>query len=344
MPHYVPDPENPGQHIDIIQLLGRDPSKPLPVPIDGLLKRDLWTRQEALLILAGLDPRNVVDGGYPIGTIGAGIVYLDGTTSAQLDAQGLQHPRAQDWLPEFDRLKGYAAGQDMGERKAPAEWLAWAKSKAFTPYWLRSVECEIRAAAIAADLRATEHAQDSERVASGRYALWDAAKAIGSATAAPFEPVLEALIEAANRGELTIYQAGVKFPHKPEGPLGALAGHEAYWSDLNAWLRAHKVQGDFAFPEPQQAALAEQATTIAGPPTLPEQWKAAAGNVSRRHELATGTVKACGGNKTEAARRLGTQRQLIDRALHRGAAHGAAHGAAGGACMYAQLGGKAHKT
>ncbi len=38
MPHYVPDPECPGQHIDIIQLLRRDPSKPLPVHIDGLLR------------------------------------------------------------------------------------------------------------------------------------------------------------------------------------------------------------------------------------------------------------------------------------------------------------------
>ena len=135
MRNYVPDPENPGQHIDTIELLRRDPSKPLPVHIDGLLKRDLWTRQEALLILVGLDPCNVVHGGYPIGTIGAGIRYLDGTASAQLDAQGLQHPRAQDWLPEFDRLKGYAAGQDMGERKAPSEWIAWAESKDFTPYW-----------------------------------------------------------------------------------------------------------------------------------------------------------------------------------------------------------------
>ncbi|MHB1689760.1 MAG: hypothetical protein ACYCSR_03705 [Thiomonas sp.] len=135
MPRYVPDPKNPGQVIDIIKLLRGDPLTPPPVHIDGLLKRDLWTRQEALLILAGLDPCNVVHGGYPIGSIGAGIRYLDGTASAQLDAQGLQHPRAQDWLPEFDRLKGYAAGHDMNERKAPSEWIAWAESKDFTPYW-----------------------------------------------------------------------------------------------------------------------------------------------------------------------------------------------------------------
>ena len=181
MRHYVPDPDHPGQHIDIIELVRRYPDKPPPVNAEGLLKRDLWTRQEALLILVGLDPCNVVHGGYPIGTIGAGIRYLDGTASAQLDAQGLQHPRAQDWLPEFDALKGYAAGQDMGESKAPAVWLAWAKSKGFTPYWLRSVEGEIHAAAIAAGLRAAEQRQDAERAALGRYSLWEAAKAIGSA-------------------------------------------------------------------------------------------------------------------------------------------------------------------
>ena len=88
--------------------------------------------------------------------------------------------------------------------------------------------------------------------AAGRYTLWDAAKAIGGATAAPFERVLDALVSSANAGELTIYQAGATFPHRPDGPLGALAGHEAYWSDLNAWLRAHKVQGDFEFPAPQE--------------------------------------------------------------------------------------------
>jgi len=137
MPHYVPNPENPGQHIDVIELLRRDPHALPPVNIEGLLKRDTWTRQEALLILAGLAPRNVVHGGMPIGTIGAGIVYLDGTTSAQLDAQALEHPRAQEWLREFMDLSGHATGQDMAERKPPGDWLAWAEAKGFTPYWLR---------------------------------------------------------------------------------------------------------------------------------------------------------------------------------------------------------------
>ena len=94
MPDYLPDPDHPGQHIDIIELVRRYPDRPPPVNVEGLLRRDLWTRQEALLILCGLAPHNVVHSGLPIGTIGGGIVYLDGIASAQLDALGLQHPRA----------------------------------------------------------------------------------------------------------------------------------------------------------------------------------------------------------------------------------------------------------
>ena len=149
MPHYINDPENPGQRIDIIELVRRYPDTPPPVNVEGLLKRDMWTRQEALLILAGLAPHNVVHAGLPIGTIGAGIVYLDGITSARLDAEGLQHPRAQEWLSEFATLAGCAAGQDMNERKPPGEWLAWAASKGFAPYWLAEPQPAAEAATIA---------------------------------------------------------------------------------------------------------------------------------------------------------------------------------------------------
>ena len=164
MSQYVPDPDHPGQHVDIIELVRRYPDRPPPVNVEGPLRRDLWTRQEALLILCGLAPHNVVDGGLPIGTIGAGIVYLDGIASAQLDAQGLQHPRAQEWLPEFMTLARYATGQDMDERKPPVKWLAWAESKGFMPDWL--------------DDAATDDSDKAARGAAGRYTLREAAKEI----------------------------------------------------------------------------------------------------------------------------------------------------------------------
>ena len=159
--------------------------------------------------------------------------------------------------------------------------------------------------------------------------------------------MLEALIEAANSRELTIYQAGATFPHKPDGPLGALSGHEAYWSDLNAWLRAHKVQGDFAFPAPQEAAPAEQAATVAGPGTPAEQWEAARGDMKRRAALAVSMVKACQDNKAKAARRLGTTTGPLYRALKwakKNAPASVAPSVAGVVHMYAQLAGKAHKN
>lgn len=116
-----------------------------------------------------------------------------------------------------------------------------------------------------ADLSA---AQQQARQAVGRYTLWDAAMVIGDATATPFERVLDALLESANTGELTRYPAGATFPHKPEGRLGALSGDEAYWSDLNAWMQAHKLRGEFAFPEPREANRAQAASAKR---SLPEQ-------------------------------------------------------------------------
>ena len=95
--------------------------------------------------------------------------------------------------------------------------------------------------------------QRQSRLAAGRYTLWDAAQEIGIHTGTPFERVLDALLACANSGTLTVYERGETFPYKPERPLGALAGHEAYWSDLNAWLNAHKVQSAFTFPAPEGA-------------------------------------------------------------------------------------------
>ncbi|SCC95887.1 hypothetical protein THIX_90662 [Thiomonas sp. X19] len=253
MPHYVNDPENPGQRIDVIELLRRDPLTPPPVNVEGLLKRDLWTRQEALLILAGLAPHNVVGtGGMPIGIIRAGIVYLDGTTSAQLDAHGLQHPRDQEWLPEFMDLTSYASGQDMNEHKTPAEWLAWADSKAFKPYWLEAARM---AGLQPGRLQGEGHAahskrQEAEKRAAGRYTLWDAAKLIGEQSHTPHEAVLERLIDAATTRQLRIYRAGENFSYIPAERRKVLYGHEASSFDLNAWLEVHEPTIAWRFPEP----------------------------------------------------------------------------------------------
>lgn len=353
MPHYVPNPENPGQHIDVIELLRRDPHALPPVNIEGLLKRDTWTRQEALLILAGLSPRNVVHGGMPIGTIGAGIVYLDGTTSAQLDAQGLQHPRAQEWLPEFDKLKGYAAGQDMGERKPSGDWMAWAESKGFTPYWLRlpapageTARMNGKTEELAAPIRAQLEQQEAEKKAAGRYTLEEAANLLEKETGESAAPMLDKLKAAAKSGVLITHAPGKNARYT--GKVVREFYEEAHAEDLNAWLDANEPRIAWRFPEPKpEAAPAGEAATIAGPGTPAEQWKAARGDMLRRAPLAVATVKACQDNKAEAARRLGTKTGPLYRALNwakKNAAGSVAPSVAGVAPMYKQLTRKPHKT
>ena len=168
MKNYVADPQNPGKYLDTIELQKRNPQEPLPpVDIVALLKWDKWPRKDALLILAGYHPRNEVDGaGHPVGTVGAGIVFLDGTNQAMLDQAGLQHPRYPQMLHEFLPLAEYANGADDKE-KSPQEWLAWAKGKGFTPYWMEYAE-----------------ANQSAPSAKGGAAPDDGIKAIGQILAA----------------------------------------------------------------------------------------------------------------------------------------------------------------
>ncbi len=107
-------------------------------------------------------------------------------------------------------------------------------------------------------------AQQQARQAAGRYTLWDAAKAIGDATATPFERVLDALVESAIGGELTIYPAGGGVPRGLGEPMVPLWEDEATSSGLNAWLRLHAPHADFAF-----RGVPEGATEESAAPTIP---------------------------------------------------------------------------
>lgn len=136
MPHYVNDPENPGQHIDVIELVRRNPWETPPPDsriVAALLNRDTWTRREAIAILAGYAPGAAREyfAGLPIP---AG--YLDGTTALSLQAAGLNHPRESQIQADCTMLSGYAQGQPDDEQRMPSEWLAWAASKGYRPYWL----------------------------------------------------------------------------------------------------------------------------------------------------------------------------------------------------------------
>jgi len=133
MPFYVTDPDNPGNHIDVIKLQRRNHYKTLPpVLIMDWLKHDLWTRQQAIQLLAGylpslsefaLSDTQPRDG-------------LDGITSLQRGVNGLFNPRQDECLRDFLSLKSYSENSPSNETRKPQEWIEWAKGKDFTPYWL----------------------------------------------------------------------------------------------------------------------------------------------------------------------------------------------------------------
>jgi hypothetical protein len=137
---YVNDPDQPVKKIDSTILQVKYPDRILdPVKILGYLKRDVWTRREALLLLAGYDPItqwNCSD--TRMSLIGpAMIFFLDGTNSAQLlNEWHISHPRGYDNLDAFTSLLSWAEHQALSETHPPPYWIEWARSKGFAPYWL----------------------------------------------------------------------------------------------------------------------------------------------------------------------------------------------------------------
>jgi len=128
MPFYVTDPDSPGKHIDVIELQRRNPYKTMPpVLITDWLKHDLWTRIQAIQLLAGYIPDNQLSITNPKR-------YLDGTSDVQLSP--LIHPIRDEILSNIMTLSNWAGLSEANETKPPQEWLSWAKEKGFTPYWL----------------------------------------------------------------------------------------------------------------------------------------------------------------------------------------------------------------
>lgn len=139
MPEYVDDPDNPGKRIDVVELQKRDPLKVLPpVKVRHWLRRELWTRREAIKLLSGYDP-----GGTPwdeseegFSSIPTGrITYLDGLMAHWLSDAGLHHPLSDECLRNLWTLTEYSKWTSLDERRTPREWLEWADSKSFQPYW-----------------------------------------------------------------------------------------------------------------------------------------------------------------------------------------------------------------
>ncbi|MDA8120303.1 MAG: hypothetical protein M0Z85_09775 [Gammaproteobacteria bacterium] len=263
MPSYVEDPENPGNKIDAIELLKRSPDVPPPPEATvGLMRRDKWTRHEALLILAGFSSSNNVLTGTPVGLIGAGIAYLDGTTDGMIQQAGLSqpHPLHFRMFSDYMTLRWYASGEDIDERRTPVEWLAWAESKGFTPYWLEYWNDWLNKQRVPVEYGRIESAEDVikhvERREKGRYTLREAAEAFAENTGEQLRVMRDKLMAAVESGALRVYAPGSEISYRSETVRDFY--EEAYWNDLNAWLADAEPRSSWRFPEPTIAMLARK--------------------------------------------------------------------------------------
>ena len=141
MPHYVNHPDHPGTTIDVMRLQDETPFRVLPpFLLSEWIKRDTWSRREALMLLAGYDPAVTKWTESPdgFGQFAAGNVgYLDALTESVIYEAKVswRHPRWEEALEQFLDLADYARGASLDERRTPKDWIEWAANKGFTPYW-----------------------------------------------------------------------------------------------------------------------------------------------------------------------------------------------------------------
>ncbi|MDA8363701.1 MAG: hypothetical protein M0Z84_07745 [Gammaproteobacteria bacterium] len=291
MPHYVRDPDT-GKPIAVTELLKRDPFKALLPDMErimpALMRRDTWTRGEALLILSGYQP-NTSTAFVAGNTVPFQPAYLDGTTWGGLQQTGLSHPRELDALGDYLVLTGYAAGGALEERKTPAEWLEWAEKKGFVPYWISEMP------------RQNEQEQAGRlaaRRSAGRYTLREAANEIAHHAHGDRREALRKLKTAWKKKNLAVFE--------PDSTLSCESSRlhpdylESIWSDLNAWLEINEPRITWRFPAPDfKAAL------LAG------EWSKASAEDKRK--MVSEALRKCAENQTQAAKSLGITRQNLQR-------------------------------
>jgi hypothetical protein len=146
MTAYVRNPSDPDNVIDVIKLQDQDPLKVLePCLIYDRMNWDTWTRREALMLLAGYYPATTIwtetNDGFGDNPAGNCVGYLDKLTEKTIRHAEVswRHPRYEEASEQFHTLCNYARGGSLDERKTPSEWIAWAASKGFEPYWLGRV-------------------------------------------------------------------------------------------------------------------------------------------------------------------------------------------------------------
>lgn len=118
-----------------------------------------------------------------------------------------------------------------------------------------------------AELKAREEQEVKARHAAGRYTLDEAAKLIGANAPISANFILEEMMKSAGTGELKVYKPGRVEPYKPKPIEGAVWVErdcpppknqvltwyvEAFWDDLNNWLKNSPecVRVEYRFPDP----------------------------------------------------------------------------------------------
>lgn len=91
-------------------------------------------------------------------------------------------------------------------------------------------------------------AQEATKKENGRYTLEEAASMLAEHAGMRFESALSKLIEAVEREELPVYEPGRNETYQPKTVREFY--EEAYWNDLNAWLKLKEPRIGYEFPEP----------------------------------------------------------------------------------------------
>lgn len=90
--------------------------------------------------------------------------------------------------------------------------------------------------------------QDEERRTAGRYTLQEAADALEQHTGTAAKDWLVKLEQAVPNDHLPVYRPGEQARYRPKTVRPFY--EEAYWDDLNAWLKAHEPRVKFRLAEP----------------------------------------------------------------------------------------------
>lgn len=110
--------------------------------------------------------------------------------------------------------------------------------------------------------------QDEERRIEGRYTLQEAAEALEENTGTTAKDWLSKLVQAVLDDQLLVYRPGEQARYRPQFVRAYY--DEAYWDDLNVWLKAHEPRVKFQFAEPckgQAEAGQPVAQTVAATPS-----------------------------------------------------------------------------